>query len=528
MNLGEQVVDYVLAGFSGIWVKSRDPRAALAQIADRCVEADIIVHDWSPLGQWRTGAERGWMIRDGHFMLQDALETFRAEPQPTGTYEQPDGTAATHRQPGVFVIRGAARAIRGNEVLQELLGQMIAEGSREGVAKSYVILVEDDDPPKAIEQSLLPLTHNLPDLNELDTVLSGVVPEEEQPVGEVRREVLKAAAGLSVYLAEGAFALSVAEKGEMDPVVIRRVKAQLLNRGGGALKVLDDDIGFDQVGGLSALKDYAVTVLSRNVTAHQRPRGLLLLGVPGTGKSLFVKALGKAVGRPVLQFDVGLTQSKYVGESERQLETVLEQARMMAPCVFYISEVEKALAGAGSDSSGVKTGILGRLLDFMQDTAEEVYTILTCNDIHKILRTNPEFGRKGRIDRMYFLDFPSAAARQEIWKIHLTNFGFVEPGQDIPGDMALPPDDKWTGAEIEACVREAWLLGRPLAEVGRNIVGIAKVSETELNAVREWASGRCYSPEVEGLFQKDAAPVVPAAARRRPASTTRTNLKRAQ
>jgi SpoVK/Ycf46/Vps4 family AAA+-type ATPase len=197
---------------------------------------------------------------------------------------------------------------------------------------------------------------------------------------------------------------------------------------------------FDNLGGLQSLKSFCLRAMRRQ--GHQnplrRPRGVLLLGVPGTGKSAFSKALGAETGRPTLIMDIGALMGSLVGSTEANIRQALKIADAMAPCVLMVDEVEKALSGvanSGTTDSGVTARLFGTFLSWMNDHESDVFLITTCNDISKL---PPEFSRAERFDGVWFLDLPGQEQRQAIWEIYLKVF-------ELDRDQPRPRDDGWTG-----------------------------------------------------------------------------------
>ena len=153
--------------------------------------------------------------------------------------------------------------------------------------------------------------------------------------------------------------------------------------------------------------------------AHQRPRGVMLLGVPGTGKSAFAKALGNETGRPTLVLDIGALMGSLVGQSEQNIRQALNIVDAMAPCVVFIDEAEKAFSGvssSGQTDSGVSARLFGTFLSWLNDHTSDVFTVCTCNDISKL---PPEFSRAERFDGVFFLDLPGEQQKKMIWQLYL-------------------------------------------------------------------------------------------------------------
>ena len=224
------------------------------------------------------------------------------------------------------------------------------------------------------------------------------------------------------------------------------------------------------------------------------PRGVLLLGVPGCGKSLCAKAVASEWGLPLLKFDTSNLYNKYIGESEKNFKRAIRAAERMAPVVLWIDELEKAFAMGGTEDGGVSQRILGTFLNWMQDRKGEVFIVATANDIERL---PPEFLRKGRFDEIFFVDLPDAETRREIFRIHLTSRG-QDPGKFDLNHLAQESDG-FTGSEIEEVVVSglytAFSDSQTLTtgDLQREVRGTVPLSVTmaeKVGALRAWARSR--------------------------------------
>ena len=224
------------------------------------------------------------------------------------------------------------------------------------------------------------------------------------------------------------------------------------------------------------------------------PRGVLLLGVPGCGKSLSAKAVAKEWGLPLLKFDTSNLYNKYIGESEKNFKRAIRAAERMAPVVLWIDELEKAFAAGGTEDGGVSQRILGSFLSWMQDRKGEVFIVATANDIERL---PPEFLRKGRFDEIFFVDLPERDTRREIFRIHLENRG--QPGADFDLNGLAEETEGFSGSEIEEVVVSglytAFSDGKKLstADLQAEVEGTVPLSVTmgeKVEALRSWANGR--------------------------------------
>jgi len=278
---------------------------------------------------------------------------------------------------------------------------------------------------------------------------------------------------------------------------VMQAKYELLNRGG-ILQFEYDTTKFSDIGGLSKLKDWLATrrtAFVKNDDAPQLdpPKGILLIGVQGCGKSLAAKATAGIFGTPLLRLDFATLYNKYHGETERNLRESLKTADVMAPCVLWIDEIEKGLAGRGGET-GTTQRVLGSFLSWMAKKGREVFVVATANDISAL---PPELVRKGRFDEIFFVDLPSPEIRKAIVKIHLENRGQSAANFNL-GTIAAAMDG-FSGAEIEqalvSALYTAYANKTPLNNA--HILGeiqktrpLSVVMSEKIGALRHWAAGR--------------------------------------
>jgi len=231
---------------------------------------------------------------------------------------------------------------------------------------------------------------------------------------------------------------------------LNRAKYALLGRSG-LLSCEHETARFAEVGGLQRLKQWlekrrAAFLDDHGIPNLPAPKGVMLLGVQGCGKSLAAKAVAGTWQLPLLHLDLGAVYDKYFGESERNLREALKTAEAMAPCVLWLDEVEKGVA-TGSDDSGTSRRILGTLLTWMAERNTRVFLVATANDIGAL---PPELVRKGRLDEIFFVDLPDLAGRRAILAIHLEKRGLAPGSFDLEALAAACAG--FSGAEIEQAV----------------------------------------------------------------------------
>jgi SpoVK/Ycf46/Vps4 family AAA+-type ATPase len=315
-------------------------------------------------------------------------------------------------------------------------------------------------------------------------------------------------AGLSLFEAERALARSIVEDNALtsdDRPRIRESKKSLVE-GGGLLEFVPAPDGMDQIGGLTRLKKWLATRRAGFLPAPggkplDPPRGILLLGVQGCGKSLAAKAVAASWELPLLSLDAGRLLAPYIGESERNLRDALKRVERMAPCVLWIDEIEKAFVSVRSTESdgGVSKRLLGALLTWMQERATPVFLVMTANAVQEL---PPEMVRKGRVDEIFFIDLPGASARAEIFRLHLERRGETSSRFGLPHLAAA--SEGFSGAEIEQAIvsalYEARAAGVPLDTAGvlvalRSTRPLSVVRAEPIAALRAWATGRCVPAE---------------------------------
>jgi SpoVK/Ycf46/Vps4 family AAA+-type ATPase len=236
------------------------------------------------------------------------------------------------------------------------------------------------------------------------------------------------------------------------------------------------------------------------------------VGVPGCGKSLTAKAIATAWGRPLLRLDLGALKSKYVGDSESNLRKALEVIKSVGPCVVWLDEVEKALAGAtqGGADGGVSSDALGTILSWMQERTGEAFVIATANDVSAL---PPELLRKGRFDELWFVDLPTTKERAEVLKAALREYN--RQGVKIDAMKVAEACVDFTGSEIAAIVPDALYAAfadkkrqintNDLVSAASKVVPLAKTARDKITKLREWASAnarRATTPETDTVSKK--------------------------
>ncbi len=281
-----------------------------------------------------------------------------------------------------------------------------------------------------------------------------------------------------------------------DLPAVMKAKYQLLNRGG-VLSFEYDTTRLSELAGFRSLKHWltqrAWAFKPERPAELEPPKGILLLGVQGCGKSLAAKATAGAFGLPLLRLDFGALYNKYHGETERNLRESLQTAEIFSPCVHWLDELEKGLA-TGHDDSGTARRVLGSLLTWMAERRALVFLVATANEVNEL---PPELIRKGRFDEIFFVDLPPPPSRAEILTIHLRKRGLAPERMNLAELVALT--DGFSGAEIEQGVVSALYAAHALSQEPEHAHVAAELKKTRplsvimaerVTALRAWARGR--------------------------------------
>lgn len=321
------------------------------------------------------------------------------------------------------------------------------------------------------------------------------------------REAASLLAGVTRIEAENVIAALIANKeirkADMDE--IRFAKDRLFSEISGLEKIEIDDSVLN-VGGLEGLKQWLnekKILLSpekrseMKVRGLQSPRGILLVGVPGCGKSLSAKSIAANWKLPLYRLDFATVQGSYVGQSEQQLKDALTTAENVSPCVLWIDEIEKGLSGVGhSGDGGVSTRMVGQFLFWLQECKKQVFVVATANDVSML---PSELLRRGRFDELFFVDLPTSEERREILSLYMNKYLSYDFGDSF-ADKIIEITDGFTGADLESTVRE--LAYRIMAnhefvlnEINiistfDNVVPLSQTSPEKIELIRDWGRER--------------------------------------
>jgi len=348
-----------------------------------------------------------------------------------------------------------------NELARYIRNFKLLKDELKSTKKTIIVLGNRFSLPKELEDDFAIFKYDRPDKDKLFRILIEFLTaqhwEDRLSADEnTREEIIEAARGLTAAQAKSAFAKAILKHGRLDKNAIEFLlenKKQIIQKNS-LLEFYDTKETINSVGGLKYLKEWlkkrkkAFSKEAREL-AIPEPKGLLIFGVPGGGKSLTAKAVSNMWQMPLLRFDIGRVFGQYVGQSEMNMREALSIAEAISPCILWIDELEKAFAGAsGGHETTVR--VLGNFLTWMQEKKSTVFVIATANDITKL---PSEFIRKGRFDEMFFVPPPSDEDRRDIITILLQKYKLNPNDFDINYLVQISKDR--TGAEIEQAIIEA-------------------------------------------------------------------------
>jgi len=432
--------------------------------------------------------------------------------------------------PAVFVLKdfhiflgGAGRPADAQVVRR--LRDLVPAIKHSQRPKNVVFIAPSLVLPNELEKDVTVLEFELPSFGEIRDVLSQMI-ETNRATGRVainvteedEERLAKAAMGLTLHEAENAFARAMVEDGKLDisdVEVVLEEKRQTIRKSG-ILEYLKPDLNIKDVGGLQNLKRWLVkrnkswldSAAKYNLPA---PRGVLITGVPGCGKSLVAKAVSAMWQVPLLRLDVGRIFSGVVGSSEENMRRAIETAEAISPCVLWIDEVEKGFGSVTGPSgdSGTSARIFGTFLTWMQEKSKPVFVVATANNISAL---PPEMMRKGRFDEIFFVDLPTHSEREEIIKLHLerrltdasVRGEFVSDEASLAG--LAEATEGFVGAELEQVIVsglfEAFYENRSVSladflKAVRFTVPLSVTQAEQIQHLREWANVRAVAATQE-------------------------------
>lgn len=454
----------------------------------------------------RLGAKQGkkvfcWSSTQG--VIQDGGRDAAAK-EPAAALEY----VAKSDQPGLFVLKDFHAYMKDPRIIRSL--RDLVQGLKTSY-KTLILLSPVLEIPVELEKDVTVVDYDLPGADELLALFQQVIAAAKEggrfqvdiKAGEGEK-LIHAALGMTLSEAENAIARAIVKDSRLsaeDVDVILEEKQQIIRKSR-LLEYFEAREEFGQIGGLELLKDWlgkrgqAFSEKAREFGLPQ-PKGLLLLGVQGCGKSLTCKAISGLWKLPLLRLDMGSIFGGLVGQSEENMRRAIKTAESVAPCILWLDEIEKGLAGtqsSGNSDAGTTARVFSTFLTWLQEKTKPVFVAATANNIEQL---PPELLRKGRLDEIFFVDLPNLAERREIFRIHLkrkkrdpAKFNLEALGGQTAG---------FSGAEIEQVVvsalYDAYALQREVSQSdleasARALVPLSVTMKEGIARLRDWASSR--------------------------------------
>ena len=451
-----------------------------------------------------------WSVTTGLTPGGASIQTQKNRSAPTKDPLAALDVVIDHVEPAIFIFKDFHPFLtRANHAVIRRLKE-IAQHLKNS-HKTVILVSPVLELPTELEKEVTLISFPLPSRDEIADLLERVSEEVRQSASVrveldavARQKLLQAALGLTLGEAENVFARILVTHQRLGAEHVEEVFAekQQIVRKSGLLEYYAPQETFEDVGGLSALKDW----LQKRAVAFAddarafglpAPKGVLLLGVQGCGKSLCAKAVASAWQLPLLRFDVGRMFGSFVGSSEENIRRAISVAESVAPAILWVDEIDKAFSGSqgsGITDAGTSARVLGTFLTWLSEKTAPVFVVTTANDISHL---PPELMRKGRLDEIFFVDLPAAREREQIFAIHL-----ARRGRD-PAAFSLPTlaeaADGFSGAEIEQAVISALydafsarseLTTKFVLQAVRQTIPLATTMDEEIDRTRRWAEGR--------------------------------------
>jgi SpoVK/Ycf46/Vps4 family AAA+-type ATPase len=498
-TMKQQLDLYIRARYPLLWVVTPEERRALDEIEVLAQEQQKRVLVWSatvglvnPALPGREDATK----RDPLALLKTILE---------------DG------EPCLWVLRDFHPFLKDAQVVRRLREVSFA---LQASSKTVILLGPVLKIPPELEKEITVVDFDLPTAAQLQGTLDGIVATlqraEQIELSLDRRQrarLVQACLGLTENEAANAVAKAIVQAGGcLDGRAVEAVTAekQQIIRKSGLLEFYDNTEQMANVGGLDILKEWLrkrVRAFSDEARAFglPEPKGILLVGVQGCGKSLVARSVANTWRLPLLRLDVGRLFASLVGSSEDNLRQAIKVAESIAPVVLWVDEIEKGFSGVGSSNvsdAGTAARVFGSFVTWLQEKQKPVFVIATANDVSQL---PPELVRKGRFDEIFFVDLPSAAERTDIWRIHLAKRNRDPQQFDLP-TLAMASEGL-SGAEVEQAViaglYEAFDRNRPLEmsdllDVLQETIPLSRMMEEQIEALRQWARQRARAASSGG------------------------------
>lgn len=414
----------------------------------------------------------------------------------------------------IYVFRDLPLFFKGPPMILRLIRDIARLFKDKNVNKSLIITSPIYDVPKVIERDITVIDFELPTRKELENVFYSIYQgENKKKIGELsddeQERIIQATMGLTTVEAEDSIAKalinwSIDKHEKSISSYVMKEKASVVKKSG-VLEYFEASETVNDIGGLDNLKMW-LNIRSKSFTKVARdyglpiPRGILLAGLPGTGKSVSAKATSNILGIPLIKFDVGRVFGSLVGDSEKNMRNVIQTVDAVNNCVLWIDELDKAFAGmlsGGSGDSGTSQRVFGNFITWMQEKKSAVFVVATVNRINGL---PAELLRKGRFDEIFFVGLPSDKEREEILKIHIKKYGRDPNKFNLKN--CIKNSDGFSGAELEEAVKSGLynsfyhnrdLETDDILSAIKNTNALSVSKSEQLSEMIEWASSNAVN-----------------------------------
>ena len=489
MDTAHEIETLIRAKYPIVNIVSWEERRVEETVAQVCKALNRTLHTWS--------------VTQG---MKPPVNRTSGPAKPSTLPGELEALALIHEAPEmtVFLLKDFHPYMRDYRVIR-LLRDLAAR--LRGRSQTLILTGPILNLPTDLEKDMTVLDFPLPGSAEIEETLNKLIlatvdnPKVDVRLGSLEKEnMIKSAQGLTMDEIESVFARSLVESKRFDLKIILEEKKQIIRKSG-ILEYYEPDSQLVDVGGLELLKDW---LDKRTASFSDRarefgipsPKGVLLLGVQGCGKSLVAKAIAAQWNLPLLKLDVGRIFGSLVGQSEENIRKAIKTSESVAPCILWADELEKGFAGAsgGVSDSGTTARVFSTFLTWMQEKTAPVFLIATANDVTSL---PPEMLRKGRFDEIFFVDLPDSKEREQIFKIHLekrkrdvSGFNLKSLAKATPGFSGAEIEQVIIGALYVAFDENRSLAQKDLMAEAKAVVPLSVMMREEIEELRTWAQMR--------------------------------------
>jgi ATP-dependent 26S proteasome regulatory subunit len=513
MNTDQQLKNYIKARYALLVIESYEEERVVNEIAKVAKELNQTVYVWNSTdGVMLNGVVVGEKTFDLKLAI-DYCESLAKEPNSRNLF--------------VFCDAHNYLDSKSNPIYRRRLKDFLMNIRRKGYISNCIIVSPSFEISNDLQKEVTILDFPLPDRNEVKEIINsfirtyGSIPNVKTNVDNNTLEnLIDASIGLTKLEIENCLSRIIVSEKRIDKTIIRSIleeKKQIIRKTG-ILEFVESNLNLEDVGGLENLKRWlhnrkCCFENDAKQFGIRAPKGVLLTGIPGCGKSLTAKCISTAWSMPLLRLDMGKIFQGLVGSSESNIRLALKTAEAISPSILWIDEIEKGLSGAsgGGGDGGTSVRVFGTLLTWMQEKTSPVFVFATANNINSL---PPELLRKGRFDEIFFVDFPSSEERKKILEIHISKLGRNKSDFDLDrlaklsGESQFGKDVVLAGAELEAWVSDALIQafsrrieGEQNADLSmkdfeatiKRVVPMGQMRKDEFMKIREWANENAVS-----------------------------------